>query len=131
PEGMRDIEITAANLVVGTPQYMSPEQCSQSGPIDSRSDIYSLGVIIFEMLAGRVPFTGESPTVIMMKHVQEPPPSLLKVRSDLPPTVQFPRLTPGGSCYLPQSFWSQFSESYFCLRGARSKRPGSRDRAAW
>jgi len=87
PEGMRDIEITAANLVVGTPQYMSPEQCSQSGPLDSRSDIYSLGVIIFEMLAGRVPFTGESPTVIMMKHVQEPPPSLLTVRSDLPAAV--------------------------------------------
>ena len=87
PEGMRDIEITAANLVVGTPQYMSPEQCSQSGPIDPRSDIYSLGVIVFEMLAGRVPFSGESPTVIMMKHVQEPPPSLLTVRSDLPAAV--------------------------------------------
>src|SRR5260221_9581203 len=69
PEGARDHDITAANLVIGTPQYMSPEQCSQTGPIDARSDVYSLGVIVFEMLAGRVPFTGESPTVIMMTHV--------------------------------------------------------------
>ena len=78
PEGGHDVDITAANLVIGTPQYMSPEQCSQSGPIDARSDIYSLGIIIYEMLAGRVPFTGESPTIIMMKQVQDPPPSILE-----------------------------------------------------
>src|ERR1041385_537470 len=55
-------DITAANLVIGTPQYMSPEQCSHSSAIDARSDIYSLGIIIYEMLAGHVPFSGESPT---------------------------------------------------------------------
>lgn len=87
PEGVRDIDITAANLVIGTPQYMSPEQCSQSGPIDARSDVYSLGIIVYEMLAGRVPFTGESPTVIMMKQVQDEPPSILEARPDLPPEV--------------------------------------------
>src|SRR5438067_4662717 len=87
PEGLRDIEITEANLVVGTPQYMSPEQCSQTGPLDRRSDIYSLGIIIYEMLAGRVPFTGESPTVIMMKQVQDAPPSVLSTRPDLPAGV--------------------------------------------
>jgi len=84
PEGVRDNDITAANLVIGTPQYMSPEQCSQPRPIDARSDVYSLGVIVYEMLAGRVPFTGESPTVIMMKQVQDPPPSILDARPDLP-----------------------------------------------
>ena len=87
PEGVRDHDITAPNLVIGTPQYMSPEQCSQTSPIDSRSDVYSLGVIIYEMLSGRVPFTGESPTVIMMKQVQDPPPSILDARPDLPETV--------------------------------------------
>jgi eukaryotic-like serine/threonine-protein kinase len=82
-EGARDNDITAANLVIGTPQYMSPEQCSQAGPIDARSDVYSLGVIVFEMLAGRVPFTGDSPTVIMMKQVGDDPPSVLDARPDL------------------------------------------------
>jgi serine/threonine-protein kinase len=87
PEGVRDNDITAANLVIGTPQYMSPEQCSQTSPIDARSDVYSLGVIVFEMLAGRVPFTGESPTVIMMKQVGDEPPSILEARPDLPASI--------------------------------------------
>jgi len=87
PEGARDNDITAANLVIGTPQYMSPEQCSQAGPIDARSDVYSLGVIVFEMLAGRVPFTGESPTVIMMKQVGDEATSILDLRPDLPASI--------------------------------------------
>ena len=83
----RDADITAANLVIGTPQYMSPEQCSQSGAIDSRSDIYSLGIILYEMLSAELPFTGDSPTVIMMKQVQDPPPSIRTIRPDVPETV--------------------------------------------
>ncbi|HKZ02588.1 MAG TPA: protein kinase, partial [Pyrinomonadaceae bacterium] len=87
PEGGYDAEITAPNLVIGTPQYMSPEQCSQSSAIDSRSDIYSLGIILYEMLVGHVPFTGESSTAIMLKQMQEPAPSVLEERPDLPPAV--------------------------------------------
>ncbi len=87
PEGGFDLELTAPNLVVGTPQYMSPEQCSQSGTIDSRSDIYSLGVIIYEMLVGHVPFGGESSTTVMFKQIQEPAPSVLQERTALPAAV--------------------------------------------
>jgi serine/threonine-protein kinase len=82
-----DAELTAPNLVIGTPQYMSPEQCSQSSYIDSRSDIYSFGVILYEMLVGHVPFTGESPTMVMLKHLQEPVPSVLDERSDIPASI--------------------------------------------
>jgi serine/threonine-protein kinase len=86
-EAGRDADITAANLVIGTPQYMSPEQCSQSGAIDSRSDIYSLGIILYEMLSAELPFAGESPTVIMMKQVQDPPPPIRAIRPEVPEAV--------------------------------------------
>src|SRR3989440_3828092 len=82
-----DPGLTAPNLIIGTPQYMSPEQCSQASDIDARSDIYSFGVIIYETLAGHVPFTGDSPTAIMLKHLQEPPPSVLDERKDMPSSV--------------------------------------------
>ena len=87
PDGQPDTGLTAPNLVIGTPQYMSPEQCSQDSEIDARSDIYSFGVILYEMLVGHVPFSGDSATIVMMKHLQEPVPSVLEERSDLPPAV--------------------------------------------
>jgi serine/threonine-protein kinase len=83
----QDPALTAPNLIIGTPQYMSPEQCSQASEIDARSDIYSFGIILYEMLSGHVPFTGESPTAIMMKQLQDAPPSILEERKDLPAAV--------------------------------------------
>jgi serine/threonine protein kinase len=77
---------TEPGMVLGTVGYMSPEQV-RGDPIDTRSDIFSFGVILYEMLAGHVPFAGDSPTATMMKHLQEPPPPILEERRDLPASV--------------------------------------------
>ena len=68
--------------------YLAPELCSGTDSPDSLSDIYSAGVIVYEMLAGTVPFSGEKPTDVLLKHIEEPPPPLSAFRSDLPPTLE-------------------------------------------
>jgi serine/threonine protein kinase len=69
-------------------EYLSPEQCSDTGETDARSDIYSLGVVFYEMLAGEVPFSGEKSTDVMLKHVQDLAPPLAAYRKDLRPELE-------------------------------------------
>jgi DNA-binding SARP family transcriptional activator len=69
-------ELTKAGVMLGTPAYMSPEQAGASGKIDSRSDIYALGCVLYEMLTGHAPFTGPSTLVVLAKHREAPVPSL-------------------------------------------------------
>jgi serine/threonine-protein kinase len=70
--------------ISGTPAYMSPEQGLREENIDSRSDIYSLGVIVFEMLTGQLPFIGDIPLSIVLKHIHDPSPSIGSINPDLP-----------------------------------------------
>ena len=75
--------LTMTGMTMGTPEYMSPEQC-HGDDVTIGSDIYSLGVILFEMTCGRLPFTGSKPIEIAMKHVQEEPPNPENFRPDMP-----------------------------------------------
>jgi len=69
-----DRGMTATGTVIGTPDYMSPEQ-ARGLPLDFRSDIYSTGVVLYELFTGTLPFEGDSPLAVVLKHVQEKPPA--------------------------------------------------------
>jgi serine/threonine protein kinase/Flp pilus assembly protein TadD len=75
--------ITGAGVMIGTPEYMSPEQV-EGKEVDQRSDIYSLGVILYEMVTGRVPFEGETPLSIAVKHKTEAPKEPRELNSQIP-----------------------------------------------
>ncbi len=72
-------------MILGTPAYMSPEQISGEKKVDGRSDIYALGIVVFEMLTGKTPFQADSPVKLMMMHISTPPPSISETDAKLPP----------------------------------------------
>jgi len=76
--------VTRSGFVVGTEEYMSPEQAGGSPDIDGRTDIYSLGVVLFEALAGRPPFSAASAAAVLDMQQHAPPPDLRKLRRDVP-----------------------------------------------
>ena len=80
---MEKERLTRTGMTMGTPEYMSPEQC-HGDEVTLQSDIYSMGVILYEMTCGRLPFEGSRPVEIALKHVQEPPPPPELFREDIP-----------------------------------------------
>jgi len=79
--------ITTTGTIVGTPAYMAPEQF-ESRPVDARTDIYSLGVVLFEMVTGRLPFTGDTPVNLALQHRTETVPSPRAIASEVPMWVE-------------------------------------------
>jgi serine/threonine-protein kinase len=114
--------------ILGTPLYMSPEQC-RSSDVDARTDIYSLGCIMYETLCGRTPFTGETPLEIVFAHSSLPPPSFSKAA---PHTVIPPWVEPIVMIALSKSPDDRYATADDLLRDLTSERatitPGLRQR---
>src|SRR5438309_10247122 len=83
----RGANLTATGLAVGTPTYMSPEQAAGEAQLDGRSDVYSLGCVLYEMLAGEPPYTGASAQVVIAKRFTDPVPSVRRLR-EVPEAVE-------------------------------------------
>ena len=79
--------LTATGIAIGTPAYMSPEQATGSSRLDGRSDIYGLGCVLYEMLAGEPPYTGPTAQVVMAKRLADPVPSVRRLREGVPPAI--------------------------------------------
>lgn len=80
-------KFTATGVITGTPAYMSPEQAHTQN-LDARADVYALGVVLYEMVTGRVPFEAETPMAVILKHMQEPLPLPSELNPDLPEAIE-------------------------------------------
>ena len=80
-------QLTASGMAVGTPAYMSPEQAG-AGPVDARTDVYALGCVLYEMLAGEPPYTGPTPQAVLAKRVLEPVPHVRTLRETVPEALE-------------------------------------------
>jgi len=85
---LEDVSITKTGQIMGTPLYFSPEQARNSRGIDNRTDIYSLGIIMFEMLTGEPTFMSTSPAELIFMHISEPPPRPSKLNPDVTPKFE-------------------------------------------
>lgn len=84
-----NVSTLTGSAILGTPAYMSPEQVQGDREIDSRSDIYSMGVILYQMLTGKTPYIADTPAKIMMMHLLEPVPNIIQSNAELPRGFSF------------------------------------------
>lgn len=111
-------DITETGSILGTAQYLSPEQ-AQGAPVEAASDLYSIGVILYELLAGRLPFEGESAVAVAVKHVSEPPQRLAELRPDIHPGLEAAVMRTLAKN--PTERWGSAEELVSALQAARAQ----------
>jgi serine/threonine protein kinase len=109
------VQLTRTGVGLGTPAYMSPEQ-AQGKPVDAQSDIYSLGIMLFEMLTGQVPFDADTPLAVLIKHLTAPLPLPRKMNPDIPEPVE--RIILKAVAKAPEDRFQRVSEMVEALRQA-------------
>ena len=117
PLSVQDVSLTATGMIIGTPQYMSPEQGS-GDTVDHRSDIYSLGVVGYQLITGQLPFTGGSVIALLMQHATADPPSMLEARPDCPTDLE--RAIRRCLAKAPEQRWQSASELRDALAAERT-----------
>ena len=111
-------EMTETGSIMGTAQYLSPEQ-AQGHAVTAASDLYSIGVMLYELLAGRLPFEGESAVSVALKHLSEPPPPLSRFRPDVHPALE--AVVMAALAKDPARRWQSAEEFAQGLEAARSQ----------
>ncbi len=115
--------LTATGVAVGTPAYMSPEQALADRDLDARSDIYSLGCVLYEMLAGAPPFTGKTPQILMARRFSAAARPLREIRRDIP--VQIEAAVAKALARAPEDRWPSAAEFSAGLRAATVEAPSA------
>jgi serine/threonine-protein kinase len=124
PEGPEAETLTRTGQVVGTPEYMSPEQASGKRQFDARVDIYAVGVILYEALSGRRAFTGKNPRDVVVAVLMRPPPPLRAIRPDIP--LELDRIVMRAMAREPSARYAsaaQFQEGLLAAKAALDARP--------
>lgn len=116
-------KITKTGTVCGSPFYMSPEQCD-GGKVDRRSDLYSLGIVLFEALTGKVPFESKDIYQVLAMQVKDPPPRLHKMRPDLEFTPELERVVAKSLAKEPSARFQSAEEFWQSLRAAATRSGG-------
>jgi serine/threonine protein kinase len=114
-EAEATVRLTQVGAVLGNPSYITPEQI-EGYESDERTDIYSLGIVLYEMLCGVVPFTAANPTAVWMKHLNDQPPPPTKLRSDIP--RQLEEIVLRALQKKPEHRWAKMSELLAALNNA-------------